>query len=54
MKTETMTTASLMTALENSQARELYLESQNMPTSEIHAIVATIKMELSDRLGVAV
>ena len=48
------TTDELVAMLDRTTKREAYLESQGMPTSEMHAISATIRAELSERLGVKV
>ena len=49
-----MTTDALIEALTREQAYENQLEAANLPSSEQHRLVATIKMELSERLGVKV
>jgi hypothetical protein len=50
----TMPTEELAECLARSIRREEALESMLMPTSEQHRITATIRMELSERLGVQV
>jgi hypothetical protein len=49
-----MTTEELGSALSRSQARETYLEANGYPTTSQHATTATIRMLLSERLGVTV
>ena len=51
---ETRTTDELTEMLDRSIWREIELALQGMPTSEQHAISATIRAELSERLGVPV
>jgi hypothetical protein len=49
-----MTTDALIEVLERETNYEQQLMIANLPSSEQHRLVATLKAELSDRLGVKV
>jgi hypothetical protein len=49
-----MTTGELGQILAREQAYETQLEKAGRPTSEQHRLVATIRMELTERLGVSI